>query len=158
MIFPGAFRIADSLPHSLRLFFRIFVVQFVLGACLASSMAYAAGAELPQATPLRVAVYDVPPYGYVNPDGSLSGISVDLWRRVAERLERQFKLIPVSEMEAILSGLEQGHFDAAMARSRSQRKERNASIFPIRLTGRALRSRCALKQDRYPRSSPTLRP
>jgi ABC-type amino acid transport substrate-binding protein len=89
MIFPGAFRIADSLPHSLRLLFRIFVVQFVLGACLASSMAYAAGAELPQATPLRVAVYDVPPYGYVNPDGSLSGISVDLWRRVAERLERQ---------------------------------------------------------------------
>jgi hypothetical protein len=32
-----------------------------------------------------VAVYDVPPYGYFDTDGSISGISVDLWRRVAER-------------------------------------------------------------------------
>jgi ABC-type amino acid transport substrate-binding protein len=34
---------------------------------------------------LRVAVYDVPPYGYVDSDGSISGVSVDLWRRVASR-------------------------------------------------------------------------
>ena len=63
---------------------------------------------------LRVAVYDVPPYGYVECDGSMSGVSVDLWRRVAEQMEWSFHLIPVSDMESILSGLEQGRFDVAI--------------------------------------------
>ena len=86
----------------------------LLGGWLAMSMHCAPAAEPPQPTPLRIAVYDVPPYGYANPDGSMSGISVDLWRRVAERLQRHFKLIAVSEMESILAGLEQDQFDAAI--------------------------------------------
>lgn len=83
------------------------------GACLATSIvsAFAAGRE-PET--LRIAVYDVPPYGYVDTDGSIAGVSVDLWRRVAEQMEWSFKLIPVSDMESILGGLEQGRFDAAI--------------------------------------------
>jgi len=64
--------------------------------------------------PLRVAVYNVPPYGFVDTDGSISGVSVDLWRRVTEQMEWSFKLIPISDMESILSGLERGRFDAAI--------------------------------------------
>jgi polar amino acid transport system substrate-binding protein len=72
-------------------------------------------AEGPRETQsLRVAVYDVPPYGYVDSDGSISGVSVDLWRRVAEQLEWPFRLIPISDMESMISGLEQGRFDAAI--------------------------------------------
>ena len=71
-------------------------------------------AEQREPETLRIAVYDVPPYGYVDSDGSISGVSVDLWRRVAEQMEWPFKLIPVSDMEAILSGLEQGRYDAAI--------------------------------------------
>lgn len=56
----------------------------------------------------------MPPYAYVDSDGSISGVSVDLWRRVAEQMEWPFKLIPVADMESILSGLEQGRFDAAI--------------------------------------------
>jgi polar amino acid transport system substrate-binding protein len=37
-----------------------------------------------------------------------------LWRRVAEELQWEYKLIPVSHMESILSGLEQGSFDAGI--------------------------------------------
>jgi polar amino acid transport system substrate-binding protein len=106
--------IVDCLVHCFRSVFCDFFIWLVLGAWLVASMAGAVGAEPPEAPPLRVAVYDVAPYGYASPDGSISGISADLWRRVAERLQRQFKLIPVSEMESILSGLEQGHFDAAI--------------------------------------------
>ena len=47
-------------------------------------------------------------------DGSISGVSVDLWRRVAEQIEWPFRLIPVSDMDSILSGLEQGRFDVAI--------------------------------------------
>jgi polar amino acid transport system substrate-binding protein len=77
-------------------------------------MVSAFGAEQREAETLRIAVYDVPPYGYVDTDGSIAGVSVDLWRRVAEQMEWSFRLIPVSDMESILSGLEQGRFDAAI--------------------------------------------
>ena len=90
----------------------VHLILAVLGLfCLAMS----AFADAPRETQtLRVAVYDVPPYGYVDSDGSISGVSVDLWRRVAEQMEWPFRLIPISDMESIVSGLEQGRFDAAI--------------------------------------------
>ena len=84
------------------------------GVYFAASTVSAFAAEQRETETLRVAVYDVPPYGYVDTDGSISGVSVDLWRRVAEQMEWPFRLIPVSDMESILSGLEQGRFDAAI--------------------------------------------
>jgi polar amino acid transport system substrate-binding protein len=64
--------------------------------------------------PLRVAVYDAPPYGHLEPDGSVDGVSVDLWRRVAESLGREYHLVPVTQMEAILQGLERKDYDVAI--------------------------------------------
>jgi polar amino acid transport system substrate-binding protein len=94
--------------------FRLLLAEVSLGACLAAAMVCAFAAEPREIEPLRVAVYEVPPYGYVDTDGSISGVSVDLWRRVAEQMEWPFKLIPVSDLETILAGLEQGRFDAAI--------------------------------------------
>src|ERR1700733_4892559 len=48
-----------------------------------------------QDAPLRVAVYDVPPYRHVEPDGSIDGLSVDLWRRAAENLGREYHLVAI---------------------------------------------------------------
>ena len=72
------------------------------------------GFAVAQDAPLKVAVYDVPPYGHVEPDGSIDGLSVDLWRRAAETLGRQYHLVPVTQMEEILKGLEQKDYDAAI--------------------------------------------
>lgn len=85
---------------------------FAVGLAASTVSALAAAQHEPET--LRIAVYDVPPYAYVDSDGSISGVSVDLWRRVAEQMEWPFKLIPVADMESILSGLEQGRFDAAI--------------------------------------------
>ena len=74
--------------------------------------ALAAEPGLPE--PLNVAVYNLPPYGAAEPDGEMSGISVDLWRQVAEDLQWEYKLVPVAHMEDIMSGLQQGRFDAAI--------------------------------------------
>jgi len=93
--------------------FRLLLAEVSLGACLAVATVCAFG-QPRETEPLRVAVYDVPPYGYVDTDGSISGVSVDLWRRVAEQMEWSFKLIPVSDLEMILAGLEHGRFDAAI--------------------------------------------
>ena len=94
--------------------FRYLLNAFCVGICLAAGTVGACCAEQRDTETLRVAVYDVPPYGYVEADGSIAGVSVDLWRRVAEQMEWPFKLIPVSDMETILGGLEQGRFDAAI--------------------------------------------
>jgi hypothetical protein len=71
--------------HVERLFRLVFAaLGFIcLSALVASALAQ--GQHEPQT--LRIAVYDVPPYGYVDSDGSISGVSVDLWRRVAEQME-----------------------------------------------------------------------
>ena len=93
---------------------RFLLIGLGVGVCLATPTVGACCAEQRETECLRVAVYNVPPYGYVDTDGSISGVSVDLWRRVAEQMEWPFKLIPVTDMELILGGLEQGRFDAAI--------------------------------------------
>jgi ABC-type amino acid transport substrate-binding protein len=78
-------------------------------------LAGAAVAEEPKATaPLRVAVYDVEPYGGRGADGLFIGASVDLWRRVAEPLNWQYQLILVPQMDEVLSGLQNGTYDVAI--------------------------------------------
>jgi polar amino acid transport system substrate-binding protein len=83
---------------------------------LAAALAFlvSVGFAIAQEAPLRVAVYDAPPYGHVEPDGSIDGVSVDLWRRAAEVLRRDYRLIPVAQMQAILEGLERKDYDAAL--------------------------------------------
>src|ERR1700721_2236292 len=83
---------------------------------LAAALAFliSAGFAVAQEAPLRVAVYDAPPYGHVEPDGSIDGVSVDLRRRVAENLGREYHLVPVTQMEEILQGLERKDYDAAI--------------------------------------------
>jgi ABC-type amino acid transport substrate-binding protein len=60
-------------------------LSFLLLAALSLfCLVVSAFAEAPrEIQTLRVAAYDVPPYGYVDSDGSISGVSVDLWRRMA---------------------------------------------------------------------------
>jgi polar amino acid transport system substrate-binding protein len=144
MIARGADRSVDLLTHVSRVLYLMLLAGLLFW--LAPPMARALDAEPAQAPPLRIAVYDVPPYGYTNPDSSMSGISVDLWRRIAERLERQFKLIPVADMESILSGLEQGHFDAAIGAITitSEREKRVDFSYPAHRSGVAV----ALRRDK----------
>ena len=67
-----------------------------------------------KAQPLRVAVYDAAPYASVARDGSLTGVSVDLWRRVAEDIGKNYQFVLVPSMEDVLRGVEGGRFDAAI--------------------------------------------
>ncbi len=85
-----------------------------IAAALALLMLVCPAAAAAGDAPLRVAVYDVPPYGLVEPVGSIDGVSVDLWRRTAEVLGCPYRFIPVSQMEAVLQGLERNEFDVAV--------------------------------------------
>jgi ABC-type amino acid transport substrate-binding protein len=82
---------------------------------LAGALAAAAEpGETPPPKPLRVAVYDVEPYGGQGRDGLFEGASVDLWRRVAEELHWPYRLTLVGRMDDALSGLQTGAFDVAI--------------------------------------------
>jgi ABC-type amino acid transport substrate-binding protein len=129
----------------------LLLAKLSLGVCFAGAIVCAFGAEPSQTERLRVAVYDVPPYGYVDSDGSISGVSVDLWRRVAEKLGRQFELTPISDMESVLGGLQQGRFDAAIGAITitPERQERVDFSYPAHRSGVAV----ALRKEKGPLSA-----
>jgi polar amino acid transport system substrate-binding protein len=102
--------IAVSRPISARLSSLGRSIVAALALLIAASAALADEGPAP-AKPLTVAVYDAPPY---EPDGSVDGVSVDLWRRAAAVMGRQYRLVPVAQMEALLQGLEHNEFDAAI--------------------------------------------
>jgi polar amino acid transport system substrate-binding protein len=94
---------------------RVGAARAGLGAFLFFVLAGAAvGAELGSTMPVRVAVYDVEPYGGRDREGLFVGASVDLWRRVAEHLNWQYHLTLVSHMGDLLAGLERGAYDVAI--------------------------------------------
>jgi ABC-type amino acid transport substrate-binding protein len=64
--------------------------------------------------PVRVAVYDVQPYGGKGRDGVFAGASVDLWRRAAEHLNWQYQLTLVQHMDDVLAGVQAGTYDVAI--------------------------------------------
>jgi polar amino acid transport system substrate-binding protein len=92
------------------------LIAVAFAVCLVNVAAgpNASGAEHASEEPLRVAVYDAPPYGSVDAAGLFSGASVDLWRRVAEHLHLTYRFILVTKMEDVITGVERGEFDAAI--------------------------------------------
>lgn len=92
------------------------LIAIALAVCLvgAAARSSASGAERAPDEPLRVAVYDVPPYGSVDAEGLFSGASVDLWRRVGDDLHLTYRFITVAQMEDVITGVERGQFDAAI--------------------------------------------
>ena len=139
---------SDRIARCLGPLFRLPLVLVAFGASLTAQLDYGLAVERRPTAPLRVAVYDVPPYGAVGSDGALSGLSVDLWRRVAEELEWEYRLTPVSQMEAILSGLEEGRFDAAIGAITitPEREERVDFSYPTHRSGVAV----ALRKETGP--------
>ncbi|MGI3129282.1 transporter substrate-binding domain-containing protein [Halopseudomonas pachastrellae] len=64
-------------------------------------------------TPLRVGITEVPPFVISDGKGDWEGISIDLWRAIAERQgwEFEWQVMPFS---ALLSAVEQGEVDVAV--------------------------------------------
>jgi polar amino acid transport system substrate-binding protein len=93
---------------------RLMTIALVLCLFCVAARSSASSVERASGEPLRVAVYDLPPYGSIDAEGLFSGASVDLWRRVAEDLHLTYRFIAVAQMEDVISGVEHGQFDAAI--------------------------------------------
>jgi polar amino acid transport system substrate-binding protein len=64
---------------------------------------------------LVVATKEAPPFAIRHEDGSWHGISIDLWRRIAERLHLRYRFSEQPTVQALLQGTADGSFDAAIA-------------------------------------------
>jgi len=64
---------------------------------------------------LVVATKEAAPFAMKAADGSWSGISIDLWRRIAEQLHLRYRLIEVRTVEDQLDAVTHGTADVAVA-------------------------------------------
>src|SRR5215469_12728880 len=64
---------------------------------------------------LVIATKEAPPFVMKRSDGTLYGISIDLWRRIAEQLHLRYRFSERETVEELLQGIEEGAFDAAIA-------------------------------------------
>jgi ABC-type amino acid transport substrate-binding protein len=92
----------------------------VLGVLAAIALFCGAAQAQPADTPvsdkeLIVAVKEAPPFVMKRPDGTLHGISIDLWRRLADRLHLRYRFSEQPTVEALVRAAAEGSCDAAIA-------------------------------------------
>lgn len=73
-----------------------------------------ASAQHPTHRTLIVGTKVVPPFAIKNPDGTWSGISIDLWRMIATDLKLTYELREF-DLQGLLDGTKQGGLDLAVA-------------------------------------------
>jgi ABC-type amino acid transport substrate-binding protein len=64
---------------------------------------------------LVVGTKETPPFVMKRPDGTLYGISIDLWQQIAGELHLRYRFVERDTVQELLTGTEQGSFDAAIA-------------------------------------------
>jgi polar amino acid transport system substrate-binding protein len=66
-------------------------------------------------TELTVGIKLAPPFAYKLQDGAWSGLSVDLWKRIADALPVRYRFVEVETVQEQIDGVASGKFDAATA-------------------------------------------
>jgi ABC-type amino acid transport substrate-binding protein len=64
---------------------------------------------------LVVGTKEAPPFAIKDDHGEWSGISIELWRRIADQLKLKYRFSEAASISSLLEGLEHGDFDIAVA-------------------------------------------
>ena len=72
-----------------------------------------AGQAAGQSEPIKVGITTVPPFVMETDNGEWEGISIDLWRQVAEGLDQEYTLVPLPFSD-LLAQVESGQVDVAV--------------------------------------------
>ena len=92
-------------------------VLWLILAALAFLAIWPAGAQAPSAMPdhvLIVGTKEAPPFAMKERDGSWTGISIDLWRRIANELQLRYRFQEVP-LQELIDGTAAGRLDASIA-------------------------------------------
>jgi polar amino acid transport system substrate-binding protein len=93
---------------------------WAFGALLAIGLVHGTGQAQLAKPPLSksefvIAIKEAPPFVIKNADGTLHGISIDLWRRIAQRLDLRYRFAEQRTVHDLVEGTAEGSFDAAIA-------------------------------------------
>lgn len=64
---------------------------------------------------LVVGTKETPPFAMKDTDGNWSGISIDLWRRIAGELHLRYRFAEEPQVQGLIDGVASGKFDIAVA-------------------------------------------
>lgn len=90
------------------------VLIFVMSLVAFDVTVAATNAEYPLHSKLVVGTKHVPPFAIKNSEGVWSGISIDLWKQIADELELDYELRELS-LDELLEGLRTNSIDVAVA-------------------------------------------
>ncbi|MEH2589110.1 transporter substrate-binding domain-containing protein [Bradyrhizobium sp. AZCC 1721] len=86
---------------------------------LLAALALGCGAVRAQGTipdrELVVATKEAPPFAMKQPDGNWSGISIELWRKIAAGAHLRFRLVETQNVQDLLDEIAKGTLDAGVA-------------------------------------------
>jgi len=87
-------------------------VLIFAGPCRAQ---IAANAEDSSQRELVIGTKEAPPFAMKAADGTWQGISIDLWRRVADQLHLHYRFAEEPDVQGLIDGVAAGKFDVAVA-------------------------------------------
>jgi ABC-type amino acid transport substrate-binding protein len=90
------------------------LAAFVLWTGCAQAQSIAANA-FDLSKELVVGVKVAPPFAFKLEDGTWSGLSIELWRKIADRLKMRFHFVEVPSVQDQIEGVATGKFDLATA-------------------------------------------
>jgi ABC-type amino acid transport substrate-binding protein len=93
---------------------KAFIVLLAAALFCSTSQAQSANPSLPNKE-LIIATKESPPFVIKRPDGTFQGISIDLWRRIADRLHLRYRFSEQATIQELMAGTAKGSFDAAIA-------------------------------------------
>ena len=64
---------------------------------------------------LVIGTKQAPPFAMKDESGNWTGISIELWRHLADRLKWRYRLVEAATVPALLEGVTAGNFDAGIA-------------------------------------------
>jgi ABC-type amino acid transport substrate-binding protein len=84
-------------------------------AMLAHGCGVARAQDTTPGAELVVGTKEAPPFAIKQHDGSWSGISIELWRRIADKARLRFRLVETSSVQDLVDGVANGAFHVGVA-------------------------------------------
>jgi polar amino acid transport system substrate-binding protein len=103
-----------AMPRSLFISAMVCAALIFAERCQAQTAGKADNAAAPQRE-LVVGTKEAPPFAMKDADGNWSGISIDLWRRIADELHLRYRIAEEARVQGLIDGVANGKFDIAVA-------------------------------------------
>ena len=89
-------------------------VRFFMFFAIAALTLPAAAQQADAPRELVVGIKDAPPFTMKNPDGQWTGLTIELWERIAQGMKQKFRYVEAETVPDLLEGVASGKFDAGI--------------------------------------------